>query len=276
MITKSRYFDETMNADTIRLIALNLPYKDIINTCVGNKRLNSILCDNDLFQKQYGLKYLTAHEDRLPVKIIVKNGEKITKYDVIRELDMLKNLALVPIANYIGSHGYEKYIINNLETIQTRRSTIAKEAAKKGYFDIVNYLLRSKLLSENEHSVILESTIITEYALKYGNLEAIKYIYDNNARFRLRTNINSAVFTTAENGRLDMVKYLVEKGAEIDYAVRGAASNGQLDIIKYTMNNGTDLHVMEDEPLILSASEGHLDTVKYLVENGAPSGALGA
>ena len=51
-----------------------------------------------------------------------------------------------------------------------------------------------------------------------------------------------------------------------------AAKNGHLNVVKYLVEEGADVnaHVMGDEtPLIRAAWSGHLDVVKYLVEQGA-------
>jgi ankyrin repeat protein len=75
------------------------------------------------------------------------------------------------------------------------------------------------------------------------------------------------------------VNLLLERGAQVDIAVRGdgspliAASNsGNLAIISTLVERGAEVNgfVLGDEtPLINAARAGRLDAVRYLVANGA-------
>merc|ERR1712113_992837 len=81
-------------------------------------------------------------------------------------------------------------------------------------------------------------------------------------------------------GYLNIVKYLVEKGANVDAfddknytAMMHANANNRLEILKYLMEKGAnvDAHNIEESTssLILACNGGHLEVVKYLVEKGA-------
>jgi ankyrin repeat protein len=77
----------------------------------------------------------------------------------------------------------------------------------------------------------------------------------------------------AINGHLDVVRSLVENGADIhadnDFALRYTAVNGHIDIVRFLVENGADIHANNDLALRWAAEYGHLDVVRYLVENGA-------
>ena len=83
---------------------------------------------------------------------------------------------------------------------------------------------------------------------------------------------------SAENGHIDMVKYLVENGADIhaqnDESLRLSAKNGHLGVVKYLVENGADVHADDDCALYLSACNGHLEVVRLLLENGAKQSVL--
>ena len=84
-----------------------------------------------------------------------------------------------------------------------------------------------------------------------------------------------ALKTSAELGRLDMVKFLIEEcGANPhtgeEEPLIWAAGEGQLEVVKYLVEeHHADIHAQNDEALIRSAGEGYLEVVKYLVERGA-------
>jgi len=41
-----------------------------------------------------------------------------------------------------------------------------------------------------------------------------------------------------KNRQLEVVKYLIEKGAAKDYALKYSVTNGHLEIVKYLVENG--------------------------------------
>jgi ankyrin repeat protein len=78
--------------------------------------------------------------------------------------------------------------------------------------------------------------------------------------------------------RLDLVKFLVENGADIETtnevnltALTIASEKGHLDIVKYLVKNGADLNKegKYGYSALMFATEGHLEIIKYLVKNGA-------
>jgi len=64
-------------------------------------------------------------------------------------------------------------------------------------------------------------------------------------------------------GDVEMVKFLVSKGADIDDSLRSAASAGHLEVVKFLVSTGAN--VDDPKPLNSAASAGHLEVVKYLV-----------
>ena len=74
----------------------------------------------------------------------------------------------------------------------------------------------------------------------------------------------------SEKGQLEVVKYLVEIGVDIDNdALVRASQNGHLAVVKYLVEQGADIHADDDVALLWASEEGHLDVVKYLVDQGA-------
>lgn len=86
---------------------------------------------------------------------------------------------------------------------------------------------------------------------------------------------NYPLIIAVDAGNLDIVKYLVEHGADIhivhDFPLRSASEHGYLDIVKYLVEKGANINDVDlfTKPLSLAGENGHLDVIKYLVENGA-------
>jgi ankyrin repeat protein len=85
--------------------------------------------------------------------------------------------------------------------------------------------------------------------------------------------INWGLMWSAEYGHINIVKYLVENGADIhardDLALRISAENGHKKIVEYLTENGADIHARDDQALRLAAQNGHKEVAEYLTENGA-------
>jgi len=73
---------------------------------------------------------------------------------------------------------------------------------------------------------------------------------------------------SAGSGQQEMVKYLIENGADVnaenDGALRAAANNGHLEIVKYLVGNGADIYAENNTALKWAVENGHLDVVIYL------------
>ena len=61
-------------------------------------------------------------------------------------------------------------------------------------------------------------------------------------------------------------KMLIEKGADNNYALRLSAKNGHLEVVKYLIEKGANVHADDDCALRWSAFFGHLEVEKYLLE----------
>ncbi len=261
----------TLPADAIRLLALNLSYSEIIKLCRSLKRFNNEICRNNIFQKQYGLLHLSSDIKNLP-------RDKEGNYGVLKELGKLESTKLKKIyIQYLAENNYDKYIIENIKTFdQNNKNDLLQYAAKNGYLELIKYLVEK---GANIHGHNYGTPLIS--AASNGHLEVVKYLVENGANISASGDI--ALILAASNGHLEMVKYLKENGANIhgqdDEALQFAAQNDHLEIVKYLVENGAppgaagilpaDIHGNTDGALQKAALYGNLKIVKYLVENGA-------
>lgn len=119
------------------------------------------------------------------------------------------------------------------------------------------------------------------YPVQEGFLDIVKMLVEHGA------DVNSAgpgkqppVRVAARNGRLKVLKYLIEKGANFEdktandgaTPLEGAASKGHLDIVKFLVEKGANVNHQDndkDTPIGEAAVNGHFEVVKYLLEHGA-------
>ena len=78
----------------------------------------------------------------------------------------------------------------------------------------------------------------------------------------------SALQMAAANGHLDMVKKLVEHGANIDRAMRSAAANGQKQILEFMLEKKPE-QIAINKALISAAGSEHINIVELLLNKGA-------
>ncbi len=136
-----------------------------------------------------------------------------------------------------------KYLVKHGAKIYKKRKPIICDVCKSNNLDVLKYLVE-----ERKYSIHMGNDLPLRNACKYG--------YYN----------------------LDVVKYLVEHGADIhvnnEEPLHNACYKNDLDIVKYLVENGADIHVNNEEVLHNACRYTHLDIVKYLIEQGADIEAL--
>ncbi len=86
---------------------------------------------------------------------------------------------------------------------------------------------------------------------------------------------NQSIVTVATlKGKLKLLKFFIENGAKYDMALFNACSNGHIEIVKYLLLKGanpneSDIEQNGDTALIQACFGGHLEIVKLLIKNGA-------
>lgn len=116
-----------------------------------------------------------------------------------------------------------------------------------------------------------------------GDLQKVKKALENGATidFTKPKSIQhrTALIEATVNGHIEIVKFLLEKGATVDIksernltALAHAAECGQEEIVKLLLKKGAALEIpdaLDRTPLTYAARKGNYDIVKMLVEKGA-------
>ena len=101
--------------------------------------------------------------------------------------------------------------------------------------------------------------------IENGDLDIVKYLVEKGGKVGFDT-----VSYAAGTGNLELVEYLIEKCGKIgDKAVYYAAEKGNLDFVKCLVKKGAKIG---DETVSKAAESNRLDLVKFLVENGGKIG----
>jgi len=116
-------------------------------------------------------------------------------------------------------------------------------------------------------------------AIKKGDIEKVVELIGSNAeRLNMMTPFGTWLHVAASRGELDIVKKLIELGANVNVlggvygggALNEAASAGHIDIVRYLLSCRADMDVSEPErnPLFGAISSGHADIAELLIESG--------
>jgi ankyrin repeat protein len=80
--------------------------------------------------------------------------------------------------------------------------------------------------------------------------------------------LNTDFIDAVTSGDLDLVKYLIDKGADINtndnQALRWTSRCGHLELVKYLVSKGANIHAIDNLDIKWASQEGHLDVVRYL------------
>ena len=110
-------------------------------------------------------------------------------------------------------------------------------------------------------------------AAENGHLEVLKYLIKSNCPWnqKLGCSLSNLIYELAvKNGHLDVLKYLFEIKRPLNFThdlIYVAIDNGHLEILKYLLENNFTTHYNK---LYVAIIRGHLEIVKYLHENDYP------
>lgn len=128
-------------------------------------------------------------------------------------------------AIFKGNIKMVKYLFSKGVSIKHLSDGILIQTAKDGYYDVIKYLF--------EHGVKITSNVLNE-ASRYGHIKIVKYLCEIDDRPN-RWDLDESFLNACKGNSLEVVKYLLEKGADIHYksseALGYAYYNGNLDMI---------------------------------------------
>jgi ankyrin repeat protein len=105
-------------------------------------------------------------------------------------------------------------------------------------------------------------------ASEKGYLDIVQFLLEKGA-----TVTKQCLWLASYKGHLDIVKLLLEKDTEgKDVALSVASGQGNLEVVRLLVKHGASVNTEDKQgqrPLQSASSEGHLEVVQFLLENGA-------
>ena len=148
--------------------------------------------------------------------------------------------------------------------------SVFKVVAERGNEELVEFVLdRGKEgISKEELSMALQSVVRNK-----GNAGIVDLLLKSGAR------PDSALHVAVGLGDIDMVRLLLERGADVNFsieggvtALHGAVSGGQRELAEFLVENGADVNRVADDggvPLQMAFDNGYRELFVYLLQKGA-------
>lgn len=182
------------------------------------------------------------------VQYLYQNGSPITELSLAR-------------SSYNGHLSTLKYLVKSGGIPTTQ---VILMGINGRHDDIIYYLLETS--DDYDYNELL---CVASFQ---GNLQLVKYLIEKK-NVDISYNDYTAMCIAADNNQIDVIKYFLECGANIEadnyYMLRTACNEGYFDLVKYLIELGSDIHILNDYPLLCSAYKNHYTIARYLLERGA-------
>jgi hypothetical protein len=163
---------------------------------------------------------------------------------------------------YIGGNFRKQYEL--LEDYCYNKDQLLVESARSGELSLVKF-------SRYDISEVDSVAEAITFAVENNNIEIVKYLIETCPQF-IYCYENYPLRAACERGYLELVKYLVENGADINALegnpLRKACENNHLPVVQYLIASGADIHARQDLALREAAKRNYFDIVKFLLSSG--------
>ncbi|RLU18410.1 hypothetical protein DMN91_008767 [Ooceraea biroi] len=249
------------------LLAVSLGYKDIV----------------EILLKYAAHVDVKNSENFTPLHLAAIKGHKeIVNILITRKIDInarnIKGMTPLNLAAYNGHKDVVEILIArgaNVSIQSNGGATPLHAAAVNGHSNVVKVLLSSTLninIKDNKNRTSLE------LAVAYGHLEVVKTLLQYETIDMKGNGIWTILHIASHKSNLEMVRYLVDKGFDINdktsfgyTPMQIAATEGHKDTIEFFLSKGlniNDLGTNNQTLLHYATTRGHLAVVEYLISQG--------
>jgi ankyrin repeat protein len=131
-----------------------------------------------------------------------------------------------------------------------------------------NNYVRIAYINKNIQATDLKKIMINTN--KKFNSHAINSYYPIHPFVKETANPDISLGTASEDGDIEMVKFYVSIGADVqynnNYALKWACRNGHLDIVKFLISKGADIYSDNSISFQWAITGNHLEIADYLAD----------
>lgn len=162
------------------------------------------------------------------------------------------------ITKYLPNDKYQPFIdmLNGKDIPEDIRIKMLTEMIQEGNIKGVKIF---KSVIRNNYYAVMPRAI--DNATKKGYLDVLKYLYEN-------TWENIVRGAAMKYYNIDLIKYFIKIGENIDSLFLNAVIGGNIDSVKYLLDKGADIHASNNRAIKLADEHGHYGLVTFLLSNG--------
>lgn len=251
IIAKDKYPNITLIPDLEKFYnSANLGYNIFISMCgYGTPRLiGSYLIESQINK---GLEMAVSCANFTNIDFLIELGANPNTRYVI---NAIANNGNVKVAKHLMKLGLQ---------IHSNHEFVFSMACKNGYFEMAKFLL------EDGVDMDLIGEVAIMLASRNGHLKIINLflVYGINEQLK-----NKALLESCENDHLEIVKLLVQNGANVHYLEERplivASSNGHADIVEYLISEKANIFQLKNAAFKRAVEKGHVNVASILIKNG--------
>lgn len=207
---------------------------------------------------EHVVEYIIHHnENIIPIeKSVLWTIEKASIYILHLLFDKL-NICVTPqmfnVCIKRGHHEMFEFLIKKCNSIP---NAALISCSAYGREHMIKFLLENKIRDTNGQSLC--------NACQYGDSEIVKLLLDHNSYDNYHLNI--ALLYSISNNYCEVVKLLLEKGANDEFSIIYASKYGYLEMIKILFNSLIINHETYLECVSTASLYGHLEISEYLTD----------
>lgn len=252
--------------DLDREILYRAEDKDILQVCSVNKYTFNKLCDDTFFHNLLLRRYPHALQPLLDRWLEIKGNRKskvLFKSLYLKILDIKNRIKKMSQQKYrIEFHFTDGNIILYYTLFKDKKKDIVKLAAIYGLKDLLNYMLK---VSEEKNNITISFTYLFDdmvWGNKFNSKEIDILFQDK--EISLMT-YNLALSSAAKNQNKELINYMLQKGADVNYGLYGACQVGDGSLIRNFLRMGaTNISRGAEYAVYNESEETVLNTLKYL------------
>lgn len=248
--------------------------------CAKSLVKEKIPLDNYIEDKYTPLLLAVRGKHLKAVRFLVEHGADVNK-GISNSYNPPLNEACkngdLDIVKYLVEHGANIYWVPpGWKPHADGAQMVLTTANDNNHPEVVKYLLT---LGPSLSSRKNDNVEMLRQAAGSGSLDLVKFWMSKNISATEETFYGSPISYASQLGQLDVLKYMIEKGADINKSdsagqtpLHFAAENGQLKVMRYIIEHGAVVNVSDtsgDTPLMRSVWAQELEASRFLIDRAA-------
>ena len=160
-----------------------------------------------------------------------------------------------------------KEYLNSIRFIKT------EDIKDKILYHILNQKNKENVLFLIQNDMIPKSMSLYLFQFIVNNGYWDMFLELDYNKFNIHANDNYALNMSSKNGHIELIDFLVQKGADIHFDRERVLSisccHGQLEVVKFLVQKGANICNLKTFCLECVIQNDHVEILKFLIENGA-------